>query len=140
MSAVVLDASMTMAWFFEGELTDTARQALWSVTQEGAVVPAIWHAEIANALAMGLRRNRIDEAFCTDCFNDLRQMDIVTDPETNARLWTETMGLATRHRLSVYDAAYLELAGRLGLPLATLDRALAHAANVAGVNVFGGAA
>jgi predicted nucleic acid-binding protein len=134
--AFVLDCSVTMAWYFKDEAdpyADAARTALGGV---GAAVPALWPLEVANILALGERRKRSTEAEAAVWLGLLRRLPIRVDEETPARAWTDVLHVARRHGLSAYDAAYLELALRLGLPLATLDDRLKAAAAAAGVTEF----
>ena len=98
------------------------------VADEGAVVPALWRLEVANSLTVAVRRGRIDLGFRRAALGDLGVPDITTDQRTDSSAWSETLNLADRFRLTVYDAAYLELAQRRGLPLATLDDELGTAA------------
>ena len=130
---VVIDSSFTLTWFFEDERTDATLALLDRVQQSGAVVPSLWRLEVANALQMGIRRGRIDAAYRDASLLDLSALDITVDADGADFAWSTTLRLADRFRLTLYDAAYLELAQRLGLPLATLDQALRVAA--AGVDV-----
>ncbi len=100
-------------------------------------VPSHWRLEIANVLEMSLRRGRNDVNFRDDTLADLALLPINLDPETNRHVWSATARLAERYRLTVYDAAYLELAQRRGLPLATLDADLRIAAAAAGIALLG---
>ena len=129
----VLDCSITLAWFFEDETdayADAVRDSLASVS---AVVPSLWPLEVANALLVGERRKQTTEAKATAFLTLLKSLPITTDDETATRAWQEALHLARARNLSAYDAAYLELALRLGLPLATLDRPLTAAAKAVGV-------
>ena len=101
------------------------------------VVPVIWRLEVANALQSALRRGRVDAAFRDATLRDLGQLDIVNDPDTSSHAWAETLQLADRFRLTLYDAAYMELAQRRHLPLATLDRELRMAAKALGTVLLG---
>lgn len=103
------------------------------VLSRGAVVPVIWRLEVANSLAMIRRRGRMTDEAASRALVDLALMPIEPDAETWQRAWSDTLALADSHRLTVYDAAYLELAIRAGLPLATLDRELRDAAAARGV-------
>jgi predicted nucleic acid-binding protein len=82
---------------------------------------------------MAERRGRIDAHFRRAALDDLALLPITVDIETPARAWTDVSSLAETHRLTVYDAAYLELAGRRMLPLATLDAALRRAGEAMGI-------
>jgi len=108
-----------------------------SVLSDGGLVPAIWPLEVGNGLIMAMRRGRISVPFRTEALNALERAPIAVDPETQAQARTVTLQLADRFRLTLYDAAYLELAQRRVLPLATLDRALAQAARDLGVPAIG---
>jgi predicted nucleic acid-binding protein len=129
----VLDGSVTVAWFFEDE-TDAYAEAIEdSLMSASAWVPSLWCQEVANALLVGERRKRTTEAKVSAFLTLLRSLPITTDDETEARAWQESLHLARAHGLSTYDAAYLELAVRRGLPLATLDDKLKAAASAVGV-------
>jgi predicted nucleic acid-binding protein len=123
----VLDCSITLAWFFEDEANAYAEAVEDSLAEASAVVPALWSLEVANGLLVGERRRRTTEAKVTQFLTLLRSLPITADDETAARAWQDTLPLARAHELSAYDAAYLELAMRRGLPLATLDEDLAAA-------------
>ena len=122
--SVVIDSSITLAWLFSDERSAAADAVLRQVTQSGAVAPSLWRLEVANALQMALRRKRIDAAFRDASIADLSALEVTIDAETDRHAWASTLMLADRCRLTLYDAAYLELAQRLGLPLATLDQEL----------------
>lgn len=133
---IVLDASITLAWGFADEVTEGVDAVFGRVGVHGAAVPSIWRLEIANSLRTALRRGRIDMRQRTGVFAILGDLQIDTDPETSERSWRETLALSDRYGLTIYDATYLELALRLDLPLATLDRDLAQAASAAGIEVL----
>jgi predicted nucleic acid-binding protein len=135
--SLVLDASMTLSWYFEDERTPAADGVLDQVVDRGAIVPALWRLEVANGLAIAIRRDRIDLPFRDSAISQLAGMPIIVDQDTDTFAWTTTLHLADRFRLTPYDAAYLELAQRRKVPLATLDRALAGAAPSIGVTVIG---
>ena len=102
----------------------------------GAVAPQLWPLEASNALLVAERRRRISADDRAGLLRFLADLPIAIDPQTAAQAWAGTTALAQRHDLTAYDAAYLELAIRLDLPLATRDRALARAANVLRVEVL----
>ena len=135
--SLVLDSSMALAWLFEDENSDQATNVLDQVTEIGATVPSLWRLEGANALLMAVRRGRIDTEFRDASLRDLAALSIVIDSETDHQAWSTTLHLADCYKLTLYDAAYLELAQRLGLPLATLDQALVNAAVGIGVTLCG---
>lgn len=136
--SLVVDSSMALAWCFEDERTPAAEALLHRVAEDGAVAPALWPLEVLNGLAMAERRGRLDAARRQQMAGFLRDLPIALDHETAAQAWTVTAHLAERFRLTLYDAAYLELAQRLGLPLATFDQELRAAAGSLGVPLIGG--
>ena len=129
----VLDTSLTLAWYFADEADPYADAVAQTLASAEAVVPSLWPLEVANALVMGERRQRSTEAQASAFLARLGTLPIVIDEETDARAWSDTLGLARAQNLSAYDAAYLEVAMRRGLPLASLDEKLKAAA--AGVDV-----
>jgi predicted nucleic acid-binding protein len=135
--SLVLDSSATLAWVYSGETTEAIRRVFEQLQDNGAWVPGLWKLEVANILEMGVRRGRHDAAFRDDTLADLALLPISVDPETDRQAWGATARLAERHRLTLYDAAYLEVAQRRGLPLATLDGELRTAACAEGVTVLG---
>lgn len=137
--SLVLDPSLALSWYFEDERAAQADAVLDQVVEEGAVVPALWRLEIANGLQMAIRRKRIDAAFRDTALAELAAMAITVDGETGTHAWTMTLRLSDRFRLTVYDVAYLELAQRRKLPLATLDRELRAAALATGTETLGAA-
>ena len=129
----VLDNSVALAWCFEGEQTDAIMALLDRVTDSGATAPQLWPVEALNGLLTAERRGRIDAATRRRLAGFLQDLPISIDDEPATRVWTMTSALAEAHRLTAYDATYLELALRLGVPLATGDRNLTVAAREAGV-------
>jgi len=134
----VIDSSVTMTWCFEDEATPQTDHLLRRLTDEGAHVPALWPLEVLNVLMMAERRGRISPTQRHDRQILLRSLPVTVDTETAGQAWTITNQLAERHGITLYDAAYLELAGRLGLPLATLDAELRQAATTSGVPLLPG--
>ena len=137
--SVVLDASIVLAWYFDDEGSPAADAVLEQVAASGAVVPSLWPLEVANGLQVAVRRKRIDSVYRDASLSKLALLGIVIDSDTATHAWRSTLALAGRHGLSVYDAAYLELAQRRRLPLATLDDALRTAGSVAGLTLLGAA-
>jgi predicted nucleic acid-binding protein len=135
--SLVLDSSATLAWVFAEERTEAIAGVFDQLVSAGAWVPSIWRLEVANVLEMGVRRGRIDAPFRDATLADLELLPIQTDPETEKHAWQTTLRLAELHRLTVYDAAYLELAMRRGLQLASLDRQLRAAAALENVSLLG---
>jgi predicted nucleic acid-binding protein len=135
--SLVLDSSVTLAWIYSEETTESIRHAIDLISQNGAWVPGIWRLEVANVLEMGVRRKRHDVAFRDSTLADLAQLPIHVDGETDQQAWQATLRLAERHQLTLYDAAYLELALRRGLPLATLNEDLRRAAKNEKLSLLG---
>ena len=132
--AFVLDASIAACWAFQDEDHPDARLAFHQMRSEEAVVPCLWWFEVRNILVVNERRRRIAEPDTAAFLLNLSKLRIRIDraPDESA-----VLRLARTHRLSVYDAAYLELAQREGLPLATLDADLKKAAAGEGVALTG---
>lgn len=135
--SLILDSSATVAWVYMDEASKAIRQVFDLVSDQGAWVPSLWRLEVANILEIGVRRRRHDAAFRDATLADLALLPISIDPETDRQAWTATLRLAERHRLTLYDAAYLELAQRRNLPLATLDAELRSAAGAEKVGLLG---
>lgn len=137
----VLDNSVAMRWLQPNtKPTDTAyaTNVLNVLTTGQALVPSLWALEAANVIAKMESKGLITEARSQAFLALLARLNIVDDKATVAHALGETLNLARRYKLSAYDAAYLELAMRSGLPLATLDADLAAAASAAGVPLFAG--
>jgi predicted nucleic acid-binding protein len=133
----VLDGSLTLAWCFEDEASaETDKIQDWLAAGTRAFVPTLWHLEIANVLWACERRKRIKEADSTQFLTVLAALNIVTDDQTEKHAGQTTLNLARRHSLSVYDAAYLELTMRLGLPLGSKDEPLRKVARAVGISVL----
>jgi predicted nucleic acid-binding protein len=109
---LVLDSSVTLAWIYSDETTEPIRHIFQAVADDGAVVPTLWRLEIANSLTVAMRRGRIDANLRRAALADLPLLDITTDEDTDAHAWGETMNMADRFQLTLYDTAYLELAQR----------------------------
>jgi len=135
--SVVLDSSITVAWLYREEATQSVDKIFENLIEDSAWVPALWHLEVANVLQIGMRRQRHGADFRDRVLSDLSEFPIHVDPETDRQAWGTTVRLAERHELTVYDAAYLELALRRRLPLATLDTDLRSAASTEKVELLG---
>jgi len=127
-TSFVLDASVAVAWCFDDESTPAAWALLDRLRTAPAHVPVLWALEIGNILVGAERRRRITQARAVEFLGILGDLDIRVDPDLPGRAFRDILPLARDARLTTYDASYLELAMRLGLPLATKDRALARAA------------
>ena len=129
----VLDSTVTLSWCFEDERTDATDALLTQVAESGAEAPSLWPLEILNALSMAERRRRINADRRQRLCDFLHDLPVNIDVETASRAWAATSQLAARFKLTLYDAAYLELAQRLNLPLATLVKELRVAGRALGI-------
>ena len=132
----IIDASMATAGLFGDEHTPTGLAAFRAVAQSGAFVPSPWRLEVGNVLRAPTRRGRCDEAFVERSLLRLDRLPIRIDDQTDARAWTDARVLSRDENLTVYDAAYLELALRRSVPLASYDIDLARAGQWRGVEIF----
>ena len=130
----VLDASIAISWALSDEDEPVATAALKRADSDSCVAPALWWFEVRNALLMAERRKRHTSSDTSSFLRELAELRIAEDfgPEE-----TDLLQLARAHKLTVYDAAYLELARRRSIPLATLDAALARAARAEKVRLVG---
>ena len=133
----VLDNSVALTWCFEDERTAATTALLEQLGESGARAPMIWPLEALNGLLVAERRGRLDAGRRQILAGFLRALPVKLDDETASQAWTATADLAKRFNLSSYDAAYLELARRCDLPLASLDRELRAAASALGLTVLG---
>ena len=136
MTALVADASLTAAWCFEDEETEYARDVLRRAQDISFFVPAIWPLEMINVLLVNERRKRITVTETMTAIALFEELAMQVDRPSTMQPFDATLLLARTHGLSSYDASYLELALRKGLPIATLDNRLRGAANAAGVPIF----
>ena len=135
----VLDCSVAMAWMFRDEATEATDRLRDMLVQDRALVPVLWPSEAANALLVATRRRRIAREEWSRIRMELNALPIDVDPPSAERTLGPVLDLALAHGLTAYDATYLELAIRMGLPLATLDRDLRAAARAEGcmMSMFG---
>jgi predicted nucleic acid-binding protein len=135
--AWVFDASIAMAWCFVDEKTPDTDKLLHRLNLDPAIVPSLWHLEIANVLTQAMRtKKRLTHSERSEFLETMARAKIEVDTQTSLQAWTATLNIADQYVLSAYDAAYLELALRLGIELATLDQELRAAAKKAGVKVI----
>jgi predicted nucleic acid-binding protein len=134
---LVLDCSVTVAWFIPDERRVTIDGLLTRTIENGALVPIFWPIEVANALLFAMRARRVTVGEREAAFDQLARLQISADGLTIEKAWNDTTALADRFRLTIYDASYLELAARHNLPLATLDKDLRAAARKLGVELLG---
>lgn len=126
---LVLDASTALSWIFADERTAESLAAARAVLQDGAIVPALWRWEVQNALLVAHRRGRISIEAINTALEYLRALPIEIEPSEHALSFGGEIETARRYELSVYDAAYLDLALQHKAPIATQDGKLAKAAD-----------
>ncbi len=132
----VLDGSVAIAWLFQDEKDAYADALIAKLPHVVMLVPRLWHLEVANVLLMGERRRRNNQSDTTNWLRFLSGLPVRVDALTEASAWSTTIDLARQHGLSAYDAAYLELALREGVALASLDSQLKAAAKSLGVPLY----
>jgi predicted nucleic acid-binding protein len=135
--SLVLDSSVALAWVYADETTDAVLRLFDEVRINGAWVPGLWRWEIANVLQLNVRRKRHSADFRDGALSSLSLLPLKVDAESDHQAWTSALHLAERHGLTVYDAAYLEIASRRKIPLATLDLQLRAAAASDGIQLLG---
>jgi len=135
--SLVLDSSVALAWVYADETTDAVLRLFDNVRINSAWVPGLWRWEIANVLQLNVRRGRHGGDFRDGALSGLALLPIKLEAEADRQAWSATLHLAERHGLTVYDAAYLEIASRRKIPLATLDRQLRAAAVSERVDLLG---
>jgi predicted nucleic acid-binding protein len=134
---MVLDASVALAWFIDNPVPSYAvrvRQAL--IDGAGALVPALWHLEIANGLAVAERRRTLSAPDLIASLVQLEKLSVRIETDVTTLSARQALDIARSFQLSAYDGTYLETARTVGLPLASLDNALRAAAARAGVEMF----
>ena len=133
MSGLVLDCSVAVTWCFEDEADADTDAVLDLVQEEGATVPGLFALEVANVLVQAERRGRLTAGAVAARVALIESLPIAVDQDTAAKALRETLAMARQERLTTYDAAYLELACRLSVPLATRDGDLRRSAHKLGV-------
>jgi predicted nucleic acid-binding protein len=134
--SVVADISVVLAWFFEEEHTKRALDVLARIERDGLLVPTLWWSELENGILMGERRNRKAEAESAAFLKLLQALPIQTDDAPRHRISDDILNIGRQHRLTAYDAAYIELAHRQRAPLATFDAAIRRCARAVGLKVL----
>lgn len=132
----ILDCSVVLAWFFSDESSEYADAVAAGIVHASAVAPALWALEVANTLIVGERRGRCTADQSAAFLARLARLPITLEAETFASAWSGSISIARGHRISAYDATYLELALRRGLPLATLDDRLNAVAGALGIERY----
>ena len=137
MKRFVLDASVALCWFFEGQKT-AYTEAVFECMAKGdeALVPVVWPLEVVNSLVVAARQKTITATQLETFVADLKELPVEVDLEGVGRAYSSVLRISRQHQLSSYDAAYLDLALVEGLPLATLDKNLGASAKRAGVELL----
>lgn len=133
----VLDCSVTMAWLFEDENTSSTENILNLLESTQAIVPSIWPLEVANVLLIAVKKKRVTPTQASSFIDALTALPIHIDESTSTRAMHSIFTLATQENLTIYDAAYLELAVREKIPLATKDLDLIKACKLLNIKVLG---
>ena len=133
----VVDNSVVMAWCFEDQASRYSDAVLDRLVETEALVPGIWPLEVTNVLSVAGRKGRLGKADATRFIELLRNLPIVVEQELPGRVFSEVFALAHDTGLSSYDASYLDLAMRAGIPIATLDKAVRKSARRCRVQIFG---
>jgi predicted nucleic acid-binding protein len=136
LKGIVIDASVALAWCFPDEASDYADSVLLAVENQAIIVPGIWSVEISNALLVGERRKRIRQPEVRRFVDLMNGLSVAEDRQSFSDTVGNVLPLAREYDLSAYDAAYLDVAVRHEIPLATLDDELRAACATAGVNIF----
>jgi predicted nucleic acid-binding protein len=136
-AAFIIDCSITMAWCFADEATPKAAEVLDRLEQESALVPSLWFLEVVNVLAAAEKRKRISAKASDDFVRLLHTFDIEVEDEVSERAFGTLLPLCREQKLTSYDAVYLDLASRRGVPLASLDDDLRRAAKALRIAVLG---
>ena len=137
MTTCVLDVSIALAWAFRDETSPYATSVIGRLRRDRAAAPGIWTIEVSNALIVAVRRGRIDEMNAYRIHRVIQDLPMEIDWDyTAATLGHRVLRLGIDHGLTAYDACYVDLAIRRGLPLATLDERLARAASKAGIEIL----
>jgi len=132
----VIDNSVVMAWCFEDQTNKYTEAVLERLMASEALAPGIWPLEVGNVLLIAERKKILNKSDVVRFLSLVRSLPIIVEQESSGRMLMEIVALAREHRLSTYDASYLDLAMRRGLPLATQDKALARAAKKCGLSLF----
>ena len=136
MSPIILDCSVTASWFIPDEFSKNSLNIKDKIREKGAIVPTIWSLEVGNVLLISERRKRITKEQRQKALYILKDLPIKTDELTFKNAWFETIELAEKYNLTLYDACYLELSLRCNSKLATFDNNLKQAAKLTGVSLL----
>lgn len=136
MQEFVIDNSVVMSWCFQDETNKYADDVLGFLEEGIAYVPAIWPLEVSNVLLVAERRKRLSQADSSRFISLLNELPIIVDQESPERMLSEILALAREYKLSSYDASYLDLAMRKGLPVATTDMNIIAAAKRSNVLII----
>ena len=136
MQDFVIDNSVVMSWCFKDETSKYTDAMLDYLEQATAYVPAIWPLEVSNVLLVAERKKRLSQSDSSRFISLLLELPIIVEPESPERMLSEILALAREYKLSSYDASYLDLAMRKGLPIATTDKNIISAAKASRVSIL----
>ncbi len=136
-ASFIVDCSVAMTWLFKDEVTPHTTKLLQRLESEIALVPALWHLEVTNVIAVAERQGRISPDESDAFISELGKLDIEIDHESATRAFNELLSLCRAYQRTSYDATYLDLALRRKLPLATLDEPLRKSAKKLGIKLLG---
>jgi len=136
MQDFVIDNSVVMSWCFKDETSKYTDAMLDYLEQSTAYVPTIWPLEVSNVLLVAERRKRLSQSDSSRFISLLLELPIIVEPESPERMLSEILALAREYKLSSYDASYLDLAMRKGLPIATTDKNIISAAKRSSVSIL----
>jgi predicted nucleic acid-binding protein len=138
LTGIVVDASVALAWCFPEEASEYADRILVALEGHAILIPPLWAVEITNAVLMAERRKRVKQPEIRRFVELLDALTVIMDSQSVAESVSNILPIAREYGLSAYDAAYLDVAARHGVPLATLDSALQRACRKAGIEIFKG--
>jgi predicted nucleic acid-binding protein len=136
MTRIVIDASIALSWCFADERSDSSQKLLENVILNGALVPNLWHLEVCNSLLIGEIKGRITVESIVEQFKNFDELPIEVDLQTSHAAWGTIARIARNYKLTSYDAAYVELAQRHSIALATRDKAMIKAARSLKIPLF----
>jgi predicted nucleic acid-binding protein len=136
-AAFVIDCSVAMTWLLPDEATTHTAKLLERLAAETALVPGWWFLEVTNVLAISERKGRVTTGQSAEFIAEMSKLGLEVDTDSASRAFDHLLPLCRAHQLTSYNAMYLDLAVRRGLPLATLDESLRKAARKLGVKLLG---
>ena len=137
MNNFILDCSVYMSWCFNEETIKASSKILNSITKKGIIVPSLWVYEVTNTLTVSVRRKKLTVADAHDLINNIQLLPIEFDKPTIENM-SNIFNIANEHKLSAYDAAYIELALRTNTQIASFDKEVIKVSGKLGIKIFNG--